>query len=481
EVPEFIEIDASSSGSTLTLTSATAGVPFTLTRSDTAATAADEVQTVTIGGTATGGTFTLTYAGQTTAAIAYNADAATVDAALEALANIGAGDVTCTGGALPGAAVIVTFTGALALTDVDEMTASGTLLTGTSPTVAVATTTHGGAAGALGAVTAVTPATGKNWLNNADNYEGGALPIDDDVLYIDAGSTSILYALDYFRTGSIDLVIYVSNDWTGQLGLPLDNVSGYQEYRTPRYFQYRGGSKTLNFIPGTTGTSGQGRCWVDLQDQAGVNINVDANRGSSTPNIFLAGGDATSTNNFFVTAGDVSIEPDDAPSAITKYANLGTTTIGTPGGTTTPVVTIGRNARLAQAATSVLEILSGSVTCYAQTLNGADECEVYVFGGTARMKRAPHWKYVIRDGTLFPGGDDDGAIEEIQQFGGVVDFREANHTHAVADFDVHAGSAIYDPDRRGVTDLDLIGCQLDQITLELPPNRHIDFATEATP
>ena len=49
----------------------------------------DEHQTVRVTN-ATGGTFTLTFNGQTTAPIAYNATAAQIDAALEALSNIGA-------------------------------------------------------------------------------------------------------------------------------------------------------------------------------------------------------------------------------------------------------------------------------------------------------------------------------------------------------------------------------------------------------
>jgi hypothetical protein len=50
----------------------------------------NEVQVVTLTG-ATAGTFTLTYSGQTTGAIAYNASAAAVQTALQALSNIGAG------------------------------------------------------------------------------------------------------------------------------------------------------------------------------------------------------------------------------------------------------------------------------------------------------------------------------------------------------------------------------------------------------
>ena len=101
-----------------------------------------EVQTVTITGTPTGGTFTLTFGGQTTAAIAYNATAATVQTALEALSTIRAGNVGVSGSA--GGPYTVTFRGDLASQNVAAMTADGASLTGgTSPAVAVATGTSG--------------------------------------------------------------------------------------------------------------------------------------------------------------------------------------------------------------------------------------------------------------------------------------------------------------------------------------------------
>ncbi|MBM4722531.1 hypothetical protein GS439_06765 [Rhodococcus hoagii] len=55
--------------------------------------------TVTIGGSPTGGTFTLSVGGQTTAGIAYNATAAAVKSALEALSTVGTGDANVTGSA----------------------------------------------------------------------------------------------------------------------------------------------------------------------------------------------------------------------------------------------------------------------------------------------------------------------------------------------------------------------------------------------
>jgi hypothetical protein len=98
----------------------------------------------------TGGTFTLTFAGNTTAAIAYNASAIDVRQALEALANIAPGDVTVTGGPGPTNTWTVEFTGAYAGTNVAQMTGSGAGLAPPGsfgpPSVTVSTPVSGGPA-----------------------------------------------------------------------------------------------------------------------------------------------------------------------------------------------------------------------------------------------------------------------------------------------------------------------------------------------
>ncbi|GHJ34340.1 hypothetical protein ACFV4E_22365 [Streptomyces hygroscopicus] len=104
----------------------------------------NEVQTVTITGGPTGGTFTLTFSGQTTAAIAYNATAAAVQTALEGLSNVNPGDMTVTGNA--GGPYTVTFGGQYLGDNVAQMTATGSFTGGTSPAVTVTTTTAGGTA-----------------------------------------------------------------------------------------------------------------------------------------------------------------------------------------------------------------------------------------------------------------------------------------------------------------------------------------------
>jgi hypothetical protein len=101
----------------------------------------EEVQLITVGGSGLT-SFTLTYSGQTTASIDDQATAGDVQSALEGLSNIGVGDVKVSGDA--GGPWTVLFQGALADTNVTQMTSTPTGGTGT---VTVTTVTAGGAAG----------------------------------------------------------------------------------------------------------------------------------------------------------------------------------------------------------------------------------------------------------------------------------------------------------------------------------------------
>jgi len=104
----------------------------------------DEVQTVTITGGPTGGTFTLTFGANTTSGIAYNALASAVQTALQALASVGASNALVTGAA--GGPYTVQFTAALGQANQAQMTASGAGLTGgSSPGVTIATVQNGAA------------------------------------------------------------------------------------------------------------------------------------------------------------------------------------------------------------------------------------------------------------------------------------------------------------------------------------------------
>lgn len=100
------------------------------------------VQTLSMTGPPTAGTFTLTFASQTTGAIPYNATAAQVQAALQALSSVGAGGFLCAGGPLPATPITITGAGPLGLQALGAITSADSLTGGSS---AIAATTAGSA------------------------------------------------------------------------------------------------------------------------------------------------------------------------------------------------------------------------------------------------------------------------------------------------------------------------------------------------
>jgi hypothetical protein len=103
----------------------------------------NEVQTITITGAPTGGTFTVTFRGAVSAAIAFNATAAQVQAALEAVPTIGVGGVAVTGGPGPATPYTLTFQNQLGNQDVPAVTTTNAFTGGTTPNTTIATVTPG--------------------------------------------------------------------------------------------------------------------------------------------------------------------------------------------------------------------------------------------------------------------------------------------------------------------------------------------------
>jgi hypothetical protein len=104
----------------------------------------NHVTTLTLTGAPTGGTFTLTYSSQTTAALPYNATAAQIQAALEALSNIGEGEVDVNGGPITSAPVTITWMGTL-VGVVTNPTVTPSFTGGTTPTLTPTSSTTGAA------------------------------------------------------------------------------------------------------------------------------------------------------------------------------------------------------------------------------------------------------------------------------------------------------------------------------------------------
>jgi hypothetical protein len=106
--------------------------------------ARDEIQTVTFDLIPNSGTFTLSFDGQTTAAINFNATAADIQSALQLLSNIGTNNVLVTGNFTSG--FEVRFVASLSQAGQSELTSASSLLKdATSVVITHATTQEGGA------------------------------------------------------------------------------------------------------------------------------------------------------------------------------------------------------------------------------------------------------------------------------------------------------------------------------------------------
>jgi RHS repeat-associated protein len=150
-------------------------------------------QQVSLTGAPTGGTFTLTFSGQTTAAIAYNVSAAAVQSALQALSAIGAGNVQVSGAA--GGPWQVHFAGALAGANVPDLSGNGAGLTGgTSPAVAVSAQQDTYAYDALGEVLTTTD---RNGNVHTDSYDVLGRLTSDAVTTLGAGVDGTVRRIQY--------------------------------------------------------------------------------------------------------------------------------------------------------------------------------------------------------------------------------------------------------------------------------------------
>jgi len=165
----------------------------------------DGVQLVTIAG-ATGGTFTLTYEGVSTAALAWNATATVVQAALRGITAIGSGGVNVKG--RPGGPYTVSFQGTLA-TDAAPLTASAASLTPAS-TITIAPASDTVLQQCLDRATDIVRSALRSLL---------ADPTFDYAAY-GAASTKIVKAYDShylsipaYQAGSVTLVEYQSGSY----------------------------------------------------------------------------------------------------------------------------------------------------------------------------------------------------------------------------------------------------------------------------
>lgn len=176
-----------------------------------------DVWTFTPGGTiASGSTFTFTVAGKAVVYTSTGATAAIVSAGVTALWN-------STENPLPPEFreyQAVDATGSVVFTQRTK---------GLSGTIACVA---GGSGSPSMTITNTTPATGPNFIDNADNWDDDAAPANSDVLVFDSGSVDCNQGDISSLTG---ITIKVLDGYTGNIGLPEYRGSGsnaYPEYRS---------------------------------------------------------------------------------------------------------------------------------------------------------------------------------------------------------------------------------------------------------
>ena len=170
----------------------------------------DEVQTVTITGSPTGGTFTLTFGANTTSTIAFNASAATVQTALTALASIGSGNASVTGSA--GGPWTVEFISGKGNSNQALITLGTNSLTGgSSPNVAIALVQDGSGFTTIASTTYTVKHAGGIVVFNSANAQGTTVQLSSGAYYVYAILGNAHSADFSAKVAALDVTAYNSS------------------------------------------------------------------------------------------------------------------------------------------------------------------------------------------------------------------------------------------------------------------------------
>lgn len=181
-------------------------------------------RTVTLTNASTGETWTLTFDGQTTAAIVFNAAASAVQSALEALAHLEVGDVAVTGNA--GGPYTITFQGRYAGQEVGSLTGTGTgdlsvAVTNPGPSYV---TVAGQRGATLNRGRSIADATSKDsvgWEENVPTQGSWGVELDALLITDDAGYAALKAAHRYGRRLNV-LVLHPDNSTESGIGTLTD-------------------------------------------------------------------------------------------------------------------------------------------------------------------------------------------------------------------------------------------------------------------
>lgn len=409
----------------------------------------DEIQQVAFSRTPTGGTFTLTYEGNTSSAIAYNATAGALETGLESITGISAGDVSVEGPA--GGPWVVTFTGNLEASELSLLSGSGASLTGgNTPGFTLANQQS--------------PESPNHW-DVADNWYNPAAPstpskpaASDDVVFRN-NTVDCLYGLEDLSSSTLSSLT-VEASFTGNLGLP-EYTGDYYEYRPQRL---KCGITTLTIGEGSG--AGSARLNFNLEAAAStVTVYKTGTSGDSSPAVQVTG---TSTSNAYrILGGSVGIgtgAENDTPAGSSLTIGAGPNSqvradVTVTGGTITTVEQIGGTSALKCSATT-FNHRAGQTT-----IDGAPTFATFLCSSRATVRST---------GTI---------TDAIVISGGVFDLSSNAAGLTITNLYVYTGGNFNDPWGKATltNGVDLVYCSLADVTIDTGNNKSISLGTASPP
>jgi len=237
-------------------------------------------------------------------------------------------------------------------------------------TVTASETTAG--TGALGTPTEAIAATGAEWWNNADNWSGGAVPVNSDEAVLDErAAAGVKYGLDQSAVTLAKLTITKGFNRPKTVGLPSTVSTGAGTYAEYRETRLKISATTVSIGEGD-GNQMSDAIKLDLGSiQATVNVVSTGTSQNGIPAVILLGTNAS--NALYVTAGSVSTAFYDGDSATFATVRSSGDLFLADGTTLTNVDITGGTAEI-YAATTTLECFAGktyvneaahaSIDCY---------------------------------------------------------------------------------------------------------------------
>lgn len=253
-------------------------------------------------------------------------------------------------------------------------------------------------------------ATGPNHWDNAANWSTGAVPVNSDEVFIEETNAAVLYGLP---TSALSLAKFVHK--LGQLGLPQRNVSGYAEYRTKR------AQITCTDVQiGKAAGNGPTLCRLDLDTSNATVVVFGSTARSDIPCVDLLINHASATVSAISGQVGIAASGDETSTVGTVRAAAGSAVQIGPGVTLTTMLSAG-NSEVAASVTN-LTVDQGNTTLVGTATVGTLE---------------------VRDGTLI--NKSTGTITTANVGPGVLDCAQDIRTRTITTLSLRKNGTLRDP------------------------------------